>query len=180
MATPTPMLDRFTLYSIFMRLDKDTSGQMNATELQAALSNGTWRPFNPETVRLMIGMFDHDNNGTINFEEFVELWRYITGWLNCFKSFDADNSGTIDKKELKTAFTSFGFRLSDQFFELLIKKFDRASNNSITFDDYIQACVMVQTLTAAFREHDRDQSGIITITYEDFLMMVVKTMFHPA
>ena len=37
------------------RVDRDRSGYINADELQLALSNGTWSPFNPETVRLMIG-----------------------------------------------------------------------------------------------------------------------------
>lgn len=36
-------------------MDRDRSGFINADELGAALSNGTWSPFNPETVRLMIG-----------------------------------------------------------------------------------------------------------------------------
>ena len=36
-------------------MDKDRSGAISADELQQALSNGTWTPFNPETVRLMIG-----------------------------------------------------------------------------------------------------------------------------
>ncbi|GBM36968.1 Programmed cell death protein 6 [Araneus ventricosus] len=139
---------------------------------------GTWRPFNPETVRLMIGMFDRDGNGTISFEEFCHLWKYITDWLNCFKSFDRDNSGTIDKTELKTAFSSFGFRLSDAFYDLLVKKFDRNQANSITFDDYVQVCVTLQSLTAAFRSYDKDMTGVITIGYEDFLMMVVRTMFQ--
>jgi len=36
-------------------VDKDRSGAISAEELQQALSNGTWTPFNPETIRLMIG-----------------------------------------------------------------------------------------------------------------------------
>lgn len=39
------------------RVDKDRSGAITAEELQSALSNGTWAPFNPETVRLMLGVF---------------------------------------------------------------------------------------------------------------------------
>lgn len=42
-------------YSVSSRVDKDRSGYISADELQQALSNGTWNPFNPETVRLMIG-----------------------------------------------------------------------------------------------------------------------------
>jgi len=43
------------LYEMFQRVDRDRSGQITTKELQEALSNGTWKPFNPETVRLMIG-----------------------------------------------------------------------------------------------------------------------------
>lgn len=41
--------------NLLVRVDKDRSGSITAEELQQALSNGTWTPFNPETVRLMIG-----------------------------------------------------------------------------------------------------------------------------
>lgn len=63
---------------------------------------GSWTPFNPETVRLMIGMFDRDRSGTINFQEFGALWKYVNDWQTTFRSYDRDNSGTIDKGELKT------------------------------------------------------------------------------
>jgi programmed cell death protein 6 len=48
----------------FFRVDRDRSGYISADELQMALSNGTWTPFNKETVRMMIGMFDKQNTGT--------------------------------------------------------------------------------------------------------------------
>ena len=31
----------------FLRVDADGSGSITSNELQAALSNGTWSPFNP-------------------------------------------------------------------------------------------------------------------------------------
>ena len=65
-------------------------------------NQGSWTPFNPETVRLMIGMFDRDRTGTINFQEFGALWKYVNDWQTTFKSYDRDNSGSIDKNELKT------------------------------------------------------------------------------
>lgn len=45
------------LNQIFANVDKDRSGQISAQELQQALSNGTFLPFNAETCRLMIGWF---------------------------------------------------------------------------------------------------------------------------
>lgn len=50
-------------------MDKDKSGAITADELQQALSNGTWTPFNPETVRLMIGKY----SSCINFKRPCKL-----------------------------------------------------------------------------------------------------------
>ena len=53
-------------------------------------------------------MFDHDHSGSIGFNEFQGLWNYVTQWQTTFRTYDRDNSGSIDKNELKTALTSFG------------------------------------------------------------------------
>ncbi|CAF0762399.1 unnamed protein product [Adineta steineri] len=163
------------LRKIFTQVDTDKSGSISSNELQSALSNGTWSPFNPETVRMMIGMFDRDGSSTIDFQEFRDLWKYVSDWEKCFKKFDLDGSGSIDKHELKTALSSFGYRLSDNFYDLLIQKFDRTGRGTVAFDDFIQACVSIQTLTNAFLRHDRQQIGQITIGYEDFLTLVFST-----
>ncbi|KAJ2839254.1 hypothetical protein FBU31_000728 [Coemansia sp. 'formosensis'] len=77
-----------------------------------------------DTVRLMIGMFDRDRSGTIGFDEFIGLWRYIDEWKQCFRTFDRDNSGTIDREELNKALNAFGFRVSTPVVDSLIRKYD--------------------------------------------------------
>ncbi|KAE9553377.1 hypothetical protein FO519_003440 [Halicephalobus sp. NKZ332] len=160
------------LAMIFRNVDKDGSGQISADELQRALSNGTFTPFNGETVRLMIGMFDGNGDGAINFHEFQALWNYVNDWTRCFRGFDRDNSGNIDKGELTQALIQFGYRLSDEFITMLVQKFDRTHTGSVNFDDFVQLCVVLQTLTAAFRDKDSDRDGVVTIGYEEFLKMV--------
>lgn len=88
-------------------------------------------------------MFDRRNSGTVNFDDFGALWKYVTDWQNCFRSFDRDNSGNIDKGELKTALTTFGYRLSDNTVETLVRKFDRYGRGTILFDDFIQLCIVL-------------------------------------
>lgn len=88
-------------------------------------------------------MFDKRGKGQVSFEDFGALWKYVTDWQNCFRSFDRDNSGNIDKYELKNALISFGYRLSDGLIETLIRKFDRHGNGTILFDDFIQCCVIL-------------------------------------
>lgn len=173
MAFQPPAVSREYLWSIFQSVDKDRSGYISADELQRALSNGTWTPFNPETVRLMMGMFDKHNRGSISFDDFGALWKYVTDWQACFRSFDRDNSGNISKEELKLALTSFGYRLTDSVVTTLMQKFDRLGTGTILFDDFIQCCVTLQTLTSAFRFYDTDQDGVVTIRYEQFLEMVI-------
>ncbi|CAG0913128.1 unnamed protein product [Notodromas monacha] len=172
MANPAAgMPDPRFLADVFRRVDRDNSGAISAEELRSALSNGTWTPFSAETVRLMINMFDHDRSGTVNFNEFSALWKYVVDWQACFRSFDRDNSGNIDGAELRHALTTFGYRFQDSFVDVLVSKFDRQGRRVIFFDDFIQCCVMLHILTAAFRQHDTDLDGVVTITYEQFLMM---------
>ncbi|MGH0155027.1 UNVERIFIED_CONTAM: hypothetical protein FKN15_028489 [Acipenser sinensis] len=109
---------------------------------------GTWTPFNPVTVRSIISMFDRDNKGGVNFNEFAGVWKYITDWQNIFRTYDRDNSGLIDKNELKQALTGFGYRLTDQFYDVLIQKFDRQRRGQVAFDDFVQCCIVLQ-FTAA-------------------------------
>ncbi|XP_047486937.1 programmed cell death protein 6-like isoform X1 [Penaeus chinensis] len=166
------MPDRNFLVTVFQQVDKDRSGAIDARELQSALSNGNFTPFNPETIKLMIGMFDKRGSGTINFDEFGAVWKYVTDWQQCFRSFDRDGSGNISKDELKTAITTFGYRFSEKFYDVLMQRFDRTGRGGVYFDDFIQCCIVLHTLTQAFSQYDQDRDGVITISYEQFLHMV--------
>ncbi|GMT05791.1 hypothetical protein PENTCL1PPCAC_27965, partial [Pristionchus entomophagus] len=120
---------------IFQAVDRDGSGSISFTELQTALSNGTRTTFNPETRKMMIAMFDTNGDGSIGFVEFQNLWNYINDWTACFRSFDADGSGNIDRRELTNALTRMGYRLSPQFTTVMINKFDRSHMGRIQLDD---------------------------------------------
>ena len=65
-----------------------------------------------------------------------------------------------------------GYRLSDQFHDILIRKFDRQGRGQIAFDDFIQGCIVLQRLTDIFRRYDTDQDGWIQVSYEQYLSMV--------
>lgn len=89
------------------------------------------------------GMFDKQNRGTVSFEDFGALWKYVTDWQGCFRSFDRDNSGNIDRNELKTALITFGYRLSESTIDMIVRKHDRSGRGIIFFDDFIQCCIVL-------------------------------------
>ncbi|XP_033640997.1 programmed cell death protein 6-like [Asterias rubens] len=162
-----------TVYQWFQSVDNDKSGSITSNELQQALMNGNWSHFNGETCRLMIGLFDKNNDGTINIQEFGALWAYIQQWRGVFDRYDRDKSGNIDGGELYTALNEMGFRISQNFVQVLILKFDRQSRRSVKFDDFIQICVLLRSLTEAFKQRDSNLNGKITINYEDFMSLAL-------
>ena len=120
-----------------------------------------------------LGLFDRDNSGTIDIKEFSQLWAYINQWKGVFDRYDRDKSGNIDLNELYTAYNEMGFRVQMSFCQLVVTRFDRKAKKSLKFDDFIQSCVMLRSLTEAFKTRDTNLNGIIQVSYEDFMTMAI-------
>eukprot|EP00898_Chlorokybus_atmophyticus_P003508 jgi/Chlat1/4158/Chrsp27S08874 len=162
------------LDSWFRSADSDRNGEVDERELQQLLTHGTSDPFNPQTIKLMIKMFDTKNSGRIGFPEFQALWKYLHDWKVCFDGFDRDRSGSIDAGELQTALRSFGYSLSPALIQTLMSKFDRSGRAAaIRLDDFMQCCVLLQGFTDRFRKHDTRQDGNATLSYETFLQIIL-------
>ncbi|KAG8907059.1 hypothetical protein FRB99_005436 [Tulasnella sp. 403] len=139
-AGPPPGADP-QLWNWFSAVDADRSGAISPPELQQALVNGDWTPFDLDTVKLLMTLFDTDRSGTVGFNEFQGLWKYIKDWQGVFRHFDVDRSGSIDGRELESALRQFGFNLSPELLRLVERKYDIKGNASgpgqapgITFD----------------------------------------------
>lgn len=86
-----------------------------------------------------------------------------------------------------------GYRLSDQFHDILIRKFDRQGRGQIAFDDFIQGCIVLQVTggswgrsmslqsgkgtTAKWRE-GRCHSRICNLMEPDLWMLVLSSEKH--
>jgi peflin len=163
------------LWQWFSNVDRDRSGSITATELQTALVNGDWSRFDLDTVKMLMSLFDTDRSGTISFQEFSGLWKYIADWQNVFRHFDRDRSGSIDSHELADALRSFGYTLSPQLLTLVQHKYSPAPTGGygpppgITFDRFVRACVAIKSLTEAFQRTDTDRDGWVQMNYEQFM-----------
>ncbi|CAG8444424.1 12682_t:CDS:2 [Funneliformis mosseae] len=169
MTTPKNVSEQ-QLTAFFQRIDVDNNGTLTPKELQRVLLNGDWSAFNLDTIELLFSLFDSDRTGTIHFNEFVGLWRYIEDWKRIFSAFDADNSGTIEIPELITAMKNFGFNISEQMLKKFVRKYKVSHNtqgrtlmsseleHAISFDNFVQLCVTVKTMTDVFRALDQNGS----------------------
>lgn len=97
----------------------------------------------------ILGMFDKDKKGTIDFEGFQALFNYVNAWIGVFRGFDHDNSGTIQESELAAAFTQMGYRLSPDFVRYLMSIADSEGNrqDGISVDQFIVLCIQIQKFT---------------------------------
>lgn len=123
----------------------------------------------------MIGMFNTDKSGTVDIKEFEQLYNYINQWLQCFRTYDRDQSGAIDESELMQAFSQMGFRFSPDFVKFLIGRCDPQTQAKVDVDQFMLLCVQIQRFTDAFRTRDTEMKGVITIAYEDFLTVALNT-----
>lgn len=84
-----------------------------------------------ESLRQMIREVDADENGTIDFAEFLTLMARKMKTkdseaeiLEAFKVFDKDNSGKISPAELRQVMSNLGEKLSDEEVEEMMKEAD--------------------------------------------------------
>jgi len=156
------------------------SGALTEAELGSALVNGDYTSFDPNTVKLMVRMFDRDGSGTIRFDEFVALWRYLAAWRELFDRFDEDRSGRISLHEFEKALVAFGYRLSKPFVTILYSTFESKGRKrpspgpaprkaGMSFDLFVQACINLKRMTDVFKRYDEDRDGYITVSFEEFL-----------
>lgn len=150
--------------------------QIDPLELQRCLTSsgisGSYQPFNGETCRLMISMLDRDYSGKMGFNEFKELWTALNMWKNSFMQYDRDRSGTVEPHELHQAVASWGYTLTPQALNIIVKRY--SLNGRIKFDDFVSAAIRLRMLTDAFRRRDSTQTGNAQFTYDDFIQV---TMF---
>lgn len=180
-----------SLFPLFKAVDKTGTGQLTEKELRAALVNGDFTSFDPHTVKMMIRMFDVDKSGTIGFDEFwyvkarlandltnvlavvnilhSGLWGFLAAWRSLFDRFDEDRSGYISYEEYTNALVAFGYRLSSTFVTLLYQTYEKNGNNMMSFDLFVQSCIVLKRMTDVFKKYDDDRDGYITMSFEEFL-----------
>lgn len=162
------------LLEIFQSVDVNRSGSLTEQELGRALVNGDFTAFDPATVHLMVRMFDVRREGKLGFKEFTGLWNYLAEWRKLFNRFDVDGSGRISIREFSTALHAFGYRLSPEFMRHFFSSFQRGNTQDLSFDMFVQACIILKQATQTFHEYDVNRTGYITISFECFIKEMVR------
>ena len=97
------------------------------------------------------------------------LWGFLAAWRALFDRFDEDRSGHISFDEYTKALVAFGYRLSSSFVNLLYMTYDKSGEGKMSFDLFVQSCIILKRMTDVFKRYDEDRDGYITLSFEEFL-----------
>eukprot|EP00879_Flechtneria_rotunda_P002386 GHRR01002582.1.p1 GENE.GHRR01002582.1~~GHRR01002582.1.p1 ORF type:complete len:169 (+),score=42.16 GHRR01002582.1:192-698(+) len=152
----------------FDAIDTDRSGRLDAKELQRALALGNLN-FGLNDVDQMVRAFDTSNARSLGYEEFQRLHIFLVNVQNSFQTFDRDRSGKLTPDEVTNALRQAGFNLDPPAMMAMIGKFDPDNSGSLSLDEYIRACLFLQTAARTFGAFDPQRTGQIHLSFNQFV-----------
>ncbi|KAL2218224.1 calmodulin-like protein [Thermoascus aurantiacus ATCC 26904] len=148
--SPTYLADSLTEEQVsefkeaFSLFDKDGDGQITTKELGTVMRSLGQNPSESE-LQDMINEVDADNNGTIDFPEFLTMMARKMKDTDseeeireAFKVFDRDNNGFISAAELRHVMTSIGEKLTDEEVDEMIREADQDGDGRIDYNEFVQ------------------------------------------
>lgn len=124
---------------VFSMFDVDGDGQMDAMELQAALSK-LGSPVELDVARAFLGRVDSDRTGVLDRAQFMQLLKLpapAPELLRSFRAFDLDGDGYVDASELNAMFASVGIEDPTTVDEL-VAELDRDGDGRVDLGEFMQ------------------------------------------
>ena len=130
--------------SIFNQFDKNKDGYITTNELKKGLKN--IGKYHDEDIDKIMLSLDTDNNGAINYNEFIaatlssKVSNDVERITKAFEFFDLDNDGLIDENELKDALAGKEFEKIDiSIFSEALKECDQDGDGKVNFNEFLHA-----------------------------------------
>lgn len=127
----------------FSLFDKNGDGQICTKDLGIYMRSQGQNPSEAE-LQDMIYEVDADNNGTIDFPEFLTMMvRKLKDTdseeeiREAFKVFDRDNNGYISVTELRHVMNAIGEHLTDEEVDEMMREADQNGDGRIDYNEFV-------------------------------------------
>lgn len=127
---------------IFFLFDKNGDGRLSKEELESGLSVLKKKNIPKSSIDGIMHTLDTDNNGYVEFEEFVrasiDKEKLISeqNLKMAFDVFDRDKNGTISAAELKFILGEKNVNVNDEVWKEMIKQIDLNGDGKISFNEF--------------------------------------------
>lgn len=133
------------LKEAFNLFDKDKNGMIDCEELREVMQSLGQMP-TQEQLEDMIHEIDTDNDGVVDFDEFLQMMtkhrleersNYLQDLSDAFDVFDTNKDGVISHAELKTMMHNLGELLTDREIAAMINEVDTDGDGNVNFDEFV-------------------------------------------
>ena len=135
----------FMFEEVFEACDMNQDGHIDQGELRLVLERH-WEgvTVTEERIQRMIAAVDDDNDGRINFGEFIAMMKARTlaqslrdTMTEMFRAFDADNDGFITSDELRRVLERVGDSLTQEQTMLIIRRYDNNEDGMVSLEEFL-------------------------------------------
>ncbi|KAF8013200.1 hypothetical protein BT93_I1161 [Corymbia citriodora subsp. variegata] len=161
------MENKAILKEWFDRVDSDKTGSITALQLKRALAVGNLE-LSISVVEQMIRMYDFDRNGTMSFEEFVALNKFLLKVQQAFSDLERGR-GYLVPDDVYEALVKIGFSLDSPSFYSVCESFDQKKNGRFRLDDFMSLCIFVHSARNLFSSFDTAKQGRVTLDFNQFV-----------
>eukprot|EP00268_Persea_americana_P005417 TRINITY_DN11811_c0_g2_i2.p1 TRINITY_DN11811_c0_g2~~TRINITY_DN11811_c0_g2_i2.p1 ORF type:complete len:189 (+),score=31.06 TRINITY_DN11811_c0_g2_i2:59-568(+) len=151
----------------FDRVDSDHTGNISAPQLKRAFAAGNLE-FSISVVQQMIRMYDFDRNGTMNFEEFVALNKFLLKIQHTFSALERGR-GFLIPEDVYEGLVKVGFSLDSPAFYTACESFDQNKKGRFRLDDFISLGIFLQSARNLFNSFDTAKQGRVSLDFNQFI-----------
>ncbi|XP_034407833.1 calpain-2 catalytic subunit-like [Cyclopterus lumpus] len=128
--------------------------------------------FSLETGRLIVSLLDKDESAMLGLLEFHLLWSKIQKYLEIFKTFDTDNSGTMSSHEMRGATSEAGFQVNIAVLQSIVNRYADA-HYAIDFDSFVGCLIKLEMLFKIFKALERADKGKMELDIQQWLCLAI-------
>eukprot|EP00761_Pharyngomonas_kirbyi_P011506 gb/GECH01011531.1/.p1 GENE.gb/GECH01011531.1/~~gb/GECH01011531.1/.p1 ORF type:complete len:293 (+),score=72.63 gb/GECH01011531.1/:1-879(+) len=154
----------------FWSVDSQRRGEINANDLLNALRY-MGHNFSEQTSRLIMAVFDADHSGSISFNEFVPMFKFIQALKERFQQCDHDRTQMLSMPQTEEALRSEGFTFDQKTAVALFHKFARNSPG-LTFEQFVELACFLGAVKSEFQWRDQQNSGRVNLSLGELVEII--------
>lgn len=135
------------LQKTFLQLDTDNDGKLSFEEFSSAFDSNC---FKPEEIKEMMNSVDLDQDGYVEYTEFLassideNIYLQEDNLLDTFNNFDKNKSGKFSASELKEMLEFELHGCDEKILEEMIGSADLDNDHEIDFNEYMKLMYLYQ------------------------------------
>lgn len=151
----------------FDRVDSEKKGSITASQLKSAFAVGNLE-FPLSVVQQMVRMYDFDRNGTMSFNEFGALNKFLLTVQQAFSDLERGR-GFLLLDDVYEGLVKIGVSLDSPAFYTVCESFDQMGTGRFKLDVFISLCIFVQSARNLFNSFDTSKQGRVTLDLNQFI-----------